>query len=370
MEQSQSHSEAEEDEMIHSDSNNEDRASLQEEASSAASDPECEDEMIQSDSFNEDSASSQEVQTTEISTNAAQAQTTRSPPAMTDMEQSQSHSEHEKDEGVQSLQKEVALASFGSGCREQTTKIFAITAAQSETTRSPSLVIDKEHVAVEAFETRNLEELRQGGFVHKVVEQAIEMPSMAEARVEITRTPTMNEMVSEVKEDNLREESRTHAVSRACIISANQSNRSDNLTVKFEGFDIRSSLVPVLQNVWSRHGNIVENSIIRSGDLIAKALESLANVILILEGNSVRSLNDCQVDKLGSTLSDLRCFHFKVDWLVPCVENAIELHKLGQIRAQTAEKRLKLLEELAFQIWKLPFNGNVDLDQLLGGGLP
>ncbi|XP_056686331.1 uncharacterized protein [Spinacia oleracea] len=222
------------------------------------------------------------------------------------------------------------------------------------------------------------------------------MPSVAQVQAGITRITIMNEMEAEVKEENVREDSGTHtvSVSTAYITSVNQRGRSDKLEVKFEGFDIRSDLLPILQNIWSIHGNIVENSIIRNGDLIAKALESLANVILILKGNSVRSLNDCQIDYLSATLSDLSCIRFKVDWLVPCVEKTIELHKskpllyslnkLGQTRSQAAERRLKLLgeldeldklektlqEDMENVSRKLPFNGDVDLDQILGGGLP
>ncbi|XP_056686250.1 uncharacterized protein [Spinacia oleracea] len=189
----------------------------------------------------------------------------------------------------------------------------------------------------------------------------------------------------------------THSVSRAYITSITQSSRSENSTVKFEGLDIRSTLLPTLQSLWFKHGNLVENSTISNGDIIARALESLATAVLILEENSARALSDSQADYLSSTLSDLRCMQFKVDWLGPYVEKAIELHKskplmmplmdtldtLGHCKTRVAERISKLLEELA-QLDKMddeleedmanvskmiPFSGNVDLDKPLGAGL-
>uniref|UniRef100_A0A803L893 Uncharacterized protein n=1 Tax=Chenopodium quinoa TaxID=63459 RepID=A0A803L893_CHEQI len=171
------------------------------------------------------------------------------------------------------------------------------------------------------------------------------------------------------------------------------SNQSDNSTIKFEGLEIRSTLFPTLQKVWSKHGNLIENITIRNGDIVSRALESLATAVIILEENPVCTLTDSQADYLSSTLSDLRSMQFKVDWLVPFVEKAVKLHKskqlmdsldkLGHCKAQIAEKKSKLLEEVA-ALDKLAdeleeeiagvskvvsFYGNVDFGKPVGGGL-
>ncbi|KAL2935719.1 hypothetical protein RDABS01_018837 [Bienertia sinuspersici] len=169
--------------------------------------------------------------------------------------------------------------------------------------------------------------------------------------------------------------------------------QSNNSTIKFKGLDIRSNFLQTLQNIWSKHGNLIENSLIRNGDMVSRALESLAQAILILEQTSVQSLSDSQVDYLKSTLSDLQCMRFKVDWLVPYVDKAVQLHKskplidsrdqLLSCKAKVQERRSKLYEELA-ELDKLekeleedvanaskfiPVSGNVDMDQPIGWGL-
>lgn len=56
-----------------------------------------------------------------------------------------------------------------------------------------------------------------------------------------------------------------------------EDKNNDASTVKFEGMNIRPNLFPTLQKIWSKHGNIVENSLISNGDNIARLLESLAS---------------------------------------------------------------------------------------------
>ncbi|XP_056686227.1 uncharacterized protein [Spinacia oleracea] len=226
--------------------------------------------------------------------------------------------------------------------------------------------------------------------------QTSDIPSVFVDENNTTGTPTVNALNHLADEGPviLREDI-IHSVSRASITSVNQSNRSDSSTIKFEGLDIKPSLVPTLQKIWSKHGNIIENSLMSNGDMKARALESLATVVLILEGNSVRSLSDCQVDYLSSALSDLKCIRFEVDWLVPFVKKAVglyknkplieSLNKLSQLDDQAIERRARLLEELAkldemrkelkedqANLTKMiSFSGEVDLDLdiPLGGGL-
>uniref|UniRef100_A0A803MFR9 KIB1-4 beta-propeller domain-containing protein n=1 Tax=Chenopodium quinoa TaxID=63459 RepID=A0A803MFR9_CHEQI len=247
--------------------------------------------------------------------------------------------------------------------RKGTTEIVSISSAQEKTTGNSSNFEAREETMKILSSTED---------VDHVIEQA--------SRLEALREECSNTKI-------------THSVSRAYITSITQSDQSDNSTVKFEGLEIRSSLLSTLQKVWSKHGNLTENITICNGDIVSRVLESLATAVLILEENSARSLSDSQADYLSSTLSDLRCMQFKVDWLVPYVESAVELHKskplldsrdkLGHCKAQVAEKISKTLEELAAldkladeldeeiaNVSKvIPFSGNVDLDKLLGGGL-
>ncbi|XP_074285264.1 uncharacterized protein LOC141610872 isoform X2 [Silene latifolia] len=81
-------------------------------------------------------------------------------------------------------------------------------------------------------------------------------------------------------------------VHRASTSSTRVRQRSDFATAVFEGFDIRPDLVPTLQKIWQKHGNILENSAVRSDDIIARGLESLATIVRILGDNSALSLND------------------------------------------------------------------------------
>ncbi|KAH9615455.1 hypothetical protein KSS87_021370 [Heliosperma pusillum] len=179
-------------------------------------------------------------------------------------------------------------------------------------------------------------------------------------------------------------------VHRAASTSSTQV-RSD--FARFEEFDIRPDLVPTLQKIWQKHGNILENSAVRSDDIIARGLESLATMVRILSDNSALSLNDSQANYLVSTLSDLRYIRFKVDWLVPFVEKAEKLHKskplveslnnLSQLSSQAKERRAMLLdeltkldveenqrkEEMAKVSKMIPFCGQVKFDELLGTGL-
>ncbi|XP_056684528.1 uncharacterized protein [Spinacia oleracea] len=96
---------------------------------------------------------------------------------------------------------------------------------------------------------------------------------------------------------------------------------------KFQGVDVSSLLIPVLQKVWDKHGNIMQGHVVNSDSLLTWALESLAKIIVILQRGSGMSLNDSQAKYLYSTLLDLRPLRFKLDWLVPFVEKALALHK-------------------------------------------
>ncbi|XP_074285265.1 uncharacterized protein LOC141610874 [Silene latifolia] len=185
----------------------------------------------------------------------------------------------------------------------------------------------------------------------------------------------------------------TSSIHKASVSSTTESHKSDTATIKFEGLDIRSDFVPSLQKIWRKHGNIIKDSILRSGDIVARALESLATMVQILENNPVLSLSDSQADYISSTLSDLKNIRFNVNWLVSFVEKAIKVHNnkssvealnnLSQLSSKVKERRAILLEELAKfneqenklkeEIGKvskmLPFSGPVKFDEPIGAGL-
>ncbi|KAH9615452.1 hypothetical protein KSS87_021367, partial [Heliosperma pusillum] len=211
---------------------------------------------------------------------------------------------------------------------------------------------------------------------------------------EITRTlRSSNGASAGIEEETLKKTVITESVLRACTSSTTKNQTSEHATAKFEGFDIRSDLVSTLQKIWRRHGNIVEKSIMRNSDIIARALESLATAVRLLEDNTAHSLSVSQADYLASTLSDLRCISFKVYWLVPYVQKAIQIHKskssveslnnLSQLSSQVKDRKAILLDELAKlgaeenklkeereKVSKLiPFCGQVELDKPVGAGL-
>lgn len=125
----------------------------------------------------------------------------------------------------------------------------------------------------------------------------------------------------------------------------------------FEGVYIRSNLVPALQKIWAKHGNIVEGSSVHSKDMLACILESLAKVIIILQSSSGRTLTKSQCDYAYSVLLDLLQAHLKVEWLVPFVEKARVLYQskplidgLAEIDeniARAEEMKVKCIKELA-----------------------
>ncbi|XP_074285278.1 uncharacterized protein LOC141610881 [Silene latifolia] len=184
----------------------------------------------------------------------------------------------------------------------------------------------------------------------------------------------------------------TPSIHKVSVSSTTERHKSDSPTTKFEGYDIRSDLVQTLQKIWQKHGNIIKDRTVSSRDIVARALESLATMVRILEDNPARSLSDDQADYLSSTLSDLEYIHFNVCWLVPFVEKALLVHKskplveslnnLNQLNSEVEERKAILLDEIAKLYEKqnklkeeiakvskmIPFSGQVNLDEPIGVG--
>ncbi|XP_074285277.1 uncharacterized protein LOC141610880 [Silene latifolia] len=187
----------------------------------------------------------------------------------------------------------------------------------------------------------------------------------------------------------------TSATPKALTSSITEIYKTDSPPTKFEGLDIRSDLIPTLQKIWRKHGNIIKYSIVRNSDIIAKALESLATMVRILEDNSPQSLSDSQADYLSSTLPDLRCIGFRVDWLACFIEKALKVHtskgkglleslnNLRQSRSKVKDRKIilrdeltklndeenKLKEEMAKVSKMIPFYGQAKFDEPIGVGL-
>ncbi|XP_074285283.1 uncharacterized protein LOC141610884 [Silene latifolia] len=221
-----------------------------------------------------------------------------------------------------------------------------------------------------------------------ILMQDIVMPSVSAIEEEITKTSGNDVVETEISGKNT-----THLIPKACTTSTTENHKSESATAKFEGLDIRSDLVPALQKIWRKHGNVTTDSIVRSSDIIARALESLAIMVHILEDNLAESLSDSQAEYLSSTLSDLKCLRFKVYWLVSFVEKALKVHKgkdlveslnnLSQLSSQVKERKSVILDELAklndeenrlkeerAKVSKMiPLYGQVKFDEPIGVGL-
>ncbi|XP_074316221.1 uncharacterized protein LOC141652585 isoform X2 [Silene latifolia] len=168
-----------------------------------------------------------------------------------------------------------------------------------------------------------------------------------------------------------------------------QDLNQNSSTVVFEGINVKSNLIPTLQKIWGKYGNIIEGSIIRNANIIASALESLATTVIILQSNSGHTLSKDQADYMSSALCDLQQMKFNVNWLVPFVEKAIAVHKsrplinalkdFDKAKAQAEEMKMKVLDELAkldeveedivFVSERLSGLKSMDFDLILGDGL-
>ncbi|KAH9615448.1 hypothetical protein KSS87_021363 [Heliosperma pusillum] len=217
--------------------------------------------------------------------------------------------------------------------------------------------------------------------------------SLSAIEEEVTKTLLSMDSRNDVVDEGISGKTSIPLIPKACTSSTTESHKSDSATTKFEGLSIRSDLVPTLQKIGRKHGNITKDSIVRSGDIIARALESLATVVRILEDNLAQSLSDSQADYLSSTLSDLKCIRFKVDWLVSFVEKALKVHKskdlveslnnLSHLSSQVKERKTvildeiaklndeenKLKEEMAKVSKTIPLYGQVKFDEPIGAGL-
>ncbi|XP_021734112.1 F-box protein SKIP23-like [Chenopodium quinoa] len=119
---------------------------------------------------------------------------------------------------------------------------------------------------------------------------------------------------------------------------------SGSSKTRFQGVDVRADLLPILNKVWAKYGNILVGQLFRSNDLVASALESMAKMVILLQNTKDRPLNSSEVDYLCSTLCDLHLMRFNISWLVPCVVEAIAMHK-GMANIEKLSDNLKEFEK-------------------------
>lgn len=160
-----------------------------------------------------------------------------------------------------------------------------------------------------------------------------------------------------------------------------------SVTPKFEGIDVHTDHLPILEKVWAKHGDVVKGIKLHSSDFLATTLTALAKLILILQTNTGKTLTDDRANYLTSTMSDLLSLGVNVEWLVPFVEKASALHQRNSLEAALLEfeKAKAKVEEMnrnfvakmaqMSQCKREPQDGigmlasEIDPDKLVGEGL-
>ncbi|XP_010679255.2 F-box protein SKIP23 [Beta vulgaris subsp. vulgaris] len=117
-------------------------------------------------------------------------------------------------------------------------------------------------------------------------------------------------------------------------ITSAKTTQYDVYKGKIPGVYVSPQFVPTLNKIWDKHGNIIAQTqgqhVMQNNDQLKWALESLANTVMLLQSPSGMCLNDSQVAQLNSTVYQLQCMHFKLDWLHPFIQKALALHKGNQ----------------------------------------
>ncbi|KNA07215.1 hypothetical protein SOVF_173890 [Spinacia oleracea] len=158
--------------------------------------------------------------------------------------------------------------------------------------------------------------------------------------------------------ETAKSEEKVHgASSNPALTSLTQISDISTPMTMFKGLNVRSDLAPILREIWVKHGNILDGCTMRNGDIVARALESLAAIVLSLENSTGSSFTKEEVNYLRSTLADLQHMKLNVEWLVPSVEKATDSYKarelvstlevIGKVKVRASETKEVLLAELA-----------------------
>ncbi|XP_074299796.1 F-box protein SKIP23-like [Silene latifolia] len=92
------------------------------------------------------------------------------------------------------------------------------------------------------------------------------------------------------------------------------------LQAKFRGVNVRSDVIPILEKIWDKYGDVIQNHVVQSDGLLRWALETLAKMVVLLQTNSAQSFSNSQAAFLSATIKDLMHLQFQLNWLLPFVE--------------------------------------------------
>lgn len=180
------------------------------------------------------------------------------------------------------------------------------------------------------------------------------------------------------------------SMSHFLLLTYLQACRSCSSAVEFKGIVIKSEFLPTLQVIWDKHGSLFDEDTVRSKDIRACALESLAKLNITLQNTTGRTLTDSRVDEIRSIVSDLQRLGLRVDWLIPVVKKAATLQrskpfiksimaldkekaeidkKEKEFLALSAKIKQELEDERAHLSAMIPFPEVIDLDDCLGSGM-
>ncbi|KAL2935715.1 Ribosomal RNA large subunit methyltransferase K/L [Bienertia sinuspersici] len=257
--------------------------------------------------------------------------------------------------------------------------------------------VEDEMVHSDSESVSEEDEMRPSSFNSEPEEDEMaqsESDSKDGAQADATRSFPVISDTKHVTEQALETEKLEDAVVQADsvvhLLQPSHPSVKEVVTSKFQAIDVQSDHLPILEKVWTKHGDVLEGSAIHSCDTKTMALASLAKIIIILQTNNGNTLSDDQVQYLCSTFSDLQYMRLKVDWLAPCVENALAIHKSNQLqasllelekaKARAEEMEQKFLSEMAemkrgldndirLLTKKMPVSGQIDQKKCLGEGL-
>uniref|UniRef100_A0A803L8A6 KIB1-4 beta-propeller domain-containing protein n=1 Tax=Chenopodium quinoa TaxID=63459 RepID=A0A803L8A6_CHEQI len=118
----------------------------------------------------------------------------------------------------------------------------------------------------------------------------------------------------------------TLVVEPARIITNEPLERGVIGRTKFQGIKVSSDLLPTLEEIWAKHGNVLEGNTLRGGYVLGWALESMANMAILVQNTSDGSMTEPQADYLCSNLHHLQLLGFNVMWLVPSIVKALNMY--------------------------------------------
>ncbi|KMT10071.1 hypothetical protein BVRB_5g118340 [Beta vulgaris subsp. vulgaris] len=135
-------------------------------------------------------------------------------------------------------------------------------------------------------------------------------------------------------------------------ITSAKTAQNDVYKGKIPGVFVSPEFIPTLNKIWDKHGNVIpqpRGRAMQNKDKLKSALESLAKTVMLLQSPSGMCLDNSEVAYINSTVYELECMHFKLDWLYPFIQKALALHNRQQqldFVKRLEMSKSKLLEQL------------------------